>query len=510
MEARSYNLGNGYQSPRRTTEIYDIKRNSHRVFRKLDTRADLFNPFRHIAWDCDTEEEANQHRRSSKEEDQPAVAGKKYWILNDLKPERPFRVANQIQRTFLVSWINVLLVFMPVGFVLRFVVGPSAATFATNFIAAVPLWFLCDYALEELQKWLGDVAAGLLYVTTRFVTRWLTRIKYLVLCSNTVQLISSVLLIKQGHVDVLQTSLIGGILSNILVLLGLSILSGGVAKPEQFFNRTEAQGSSSLLSIAATSLLIPSASKLLNQATEANIANQSRGASVILISVYLTFLFCQFGTHREVYHAKAHDTSKPARKVPANTIEELMTKTGGTGAIPVLAPLIEVSQRQKLPMLPGQEPTKTKEDSEIHGPQLHFGIAVALFLTTIVLLYFCIDFVVDSINELTATTQLSELFVGLILLPIPNLDFAPISLAVDDRLEQTMKFTVGRSIQTALLVEPLVILIAWGMGVEGVTLAFGGFEIVSLFTTILLLNFLVVDGKVHWYVNRHDRPLFSI
>ncbi len=61
-----------------------------------------------------------------------------------------------------------------------------------------------------------------------------------------------------------------------------------------------------------------------------------------------------------------------------------------------------------------------------------------------------------------------------------------------------MKYTVGRSIQIALLVEPLVVLMAWGMGVGGVTLAFDGFEVVSLFTTILLLNFLVVDAKVHW------------
>ncbi|KAI1843740.1 hypothetical protein JX266_009999 [Neoarthrinium moseri] len=291
--------------------------------------------------------------------------------------------------------------------------------------------------------------------------------------------------------------LIGGILNNIFVLLGLSILLGGMVQSEQAFNRYEAQGSSSLLSIAATSLLIPSASDLLNQATQENIANQSRGASIILILVYLAYLSCQLGTHRDAYHAKAGESVRK-QQVPANTIEALVTGTGGTGAIPVIAPLISTYEHDKLPMLPGQKLSKDESDNEVHGPQLHFGVAMELFLTTIVLLYFCIDFVVNSISTLTATTQLSTMFIGLILLSIPNCDLAPIPLAVDNRLEQTMKFSVGRSIQTALLVEPLVVLIAWGMGVEGVTLSFGGFENVSLFTTILLLNFLVVDGKFHW------------
>ncbi|KAK7700030.1 hypothetical protein SLS64_011256 [Diaporthe eres] len=119
----------------------------------------------------------------------------------------------------------------------------------------------------------------------------------------------------------------------------------------------------------------------------------------------------------------------------------------------------------------GGDGDKDGDDDEIHGPH---------------------------ISALTEQTSLTDTFVGLILLPIPNCDFAPISLAVDDQLEQIMKYTVGRSIQTALLVEPAVVLLAWGLRIPDVTLAFDGFEVVSLFTTILLLNFLVVDAKVHW------------
>ncbi len=89
-------------------------------------------------------------------------------------------------------------------------------------------------------------------------------------------------------------------------------------------------------------------------------------------------------------------------------------------------------------------------------------------------------------------------FVELVLLLIPNCDFALISLAVDYFLEQTMRHKVGRSFQTAQLIEPLVVLLAWWLGIGDVTLAFDGFEVVSLFTTILLLGFLMVDTKVYW------------
>jgi len=67
-----------------------------------------------------------------------------------------------------------------------------------------------------------------------------------------------------------------------------------------------------------------------------------------------------------------------------------------------------------------------------------------------------------------------------------------------DKLCHTVTSTVGKSIQTALLVTPTIVLLAWCLGVDQVTLVFDGFEVVSLFATVLLLNFLIVDARVHW------------
>ena len=181
-----------------------------------------------------------------------------------------------------------LLILVPIGLVLKHVRGGSAETFAINYVAEVPLWFMCDYALEEIEKYIGVIASDIVDIFT----------------TNTVQVISSILLLfKSKQVSLLQTSLVGGILSNILVLLGLSLLVGGLCNHEQRFNRFGAQGASSLLSIAATSLLIPTAVKLLNQTTQENLVRQSRGVAVILSFVYLAYTFCQMVTHRKEYYA---------------------------------------------------------------------------------------------------------------------------------------------------------------------------------------------------------------
>lgn len=89
--------------------------------------------------------------------------------------------------------------------------------------------------------------------------------------SNTVQIISSVFLLRNRQLDVLQTNLVGGILSSLLLVLGLSILSGGINRIEQYFDLTVAHLSANLMSLAATSLLIPTASHLLLQSTDIHL-----------------------------------------------------------------------------------------------------------------------------------------------------------------------------------------------------------------------------------------------
>ncbi|KAK0649875.1 hypothetical protein B0T16DRAFT_137639 [Cercophora newfieldiana] len=464
-----------------TPDFLENRRTAHRVFLVREKR-DRFNPFRHFPWDYSDIDTGNLELGIGF---QQKYRKHRLWGYEFHWPEPrvPFTPMNQIKRTIFTSWINILLVCVPIGLGLHQLQGGSAAAFAINYVAEIPLWFMCDYALEEIEKYIGPTASDLLDIFT----------------TNTVQVISSLLLLfHTNQVELLQTSLIGGILCNILVLLGLSLLIGGLPNHEQRFNRLGAQGASTLLSIAATSILIPTAVKLLKQTSDENLVKQSRGVSVVLLFVYSAYTFCQMVTHRQEYHRT------PTLLIPAT---RSTSSTGPTGALPSTTPSRPGPETSDTGTANDLHPPHTalwasraerQQKNEIRGPQLLFPVAAFVFATSIVLLYFCIDATVDSIEALTEQTPLTPMFIGLILLPIPNCDFAPISLAVDNFLEQTMRYTVGRSIQTALLVEPLVVLLAWWTGVGDVTLAFDGFEVVSLFTTIVLLGFLMVDAKVHW------------
>lgn len=88
-------------------------------------------------------------------------------FFKDIHPKEPFTFANQIQRTLLAAWVNVLLVFVPAGITLNCVLGSSLPTFFINFVAVIPLYFVTDLAIEELDIRLGRVLSNLLSVSTR-------------------------------------------------------------------------------------------------------------------------------------------------------------------------------------------------------------------------------------------------------------------------------------------------------------------------------------------------------
>ncbi|KUI73209.1 Vacuolar calcium ion transporter [Cytospora mali] len=406
---------------------------------------------------------------------------KDHMLFKQIQPKEPFTVANQIQRTLLSGWINILLLCCPAGIVLGVVVGPSLPTFFVNYAAVIPLYWLGDFAMTEIGLRTGELVGNYIGIST----------------SNLVQLISCILLLINGHITVLKTTLIGGILANILLLLGLGMILGGIRRQEQYFNRTASHTSSILLSLASTSLLIPTASILMAQTTDSNVIKQSRGASVILAVVYGLYLHFSLHTHRDIFKEDAPKV--PIKHDPnVHNIKQAMVGPAGLIGIPGSNSDGTASNNGILRELIQADRTGESDDEEYGDPTLHLGVALAVFLATTVLLYFCVDYVVNSIDTLTTKSGLSTTFVGVILLPILNCDFTPVISAICDEMNATMDYTVGKSIQTALLVTPLTVLLAWCLGIEGVTLVFDGFEVVSLFATVLLLNLIISEGKSNW------------
>lgn len=213
---------------------------------------------------------------------------------------------------------------------------------------------------------------------------------------------------------------------------------------------------------------------------------------MVLIFVYFLYLYFCLHTHRAMFDEPVPKVPiKPP--VPTEYIKRGLVLPSGLIALPG-----EGNNKELLNVLNSSPEDDEPDEDANGGPELDFWVALFTFLATTVLLYFCVDYVINSIDALTSRTELSLTFVGLILLPFLNCDFTPIITAIHDDMSATMDYTVGRSIQTALLVTPLTVLLAWWLGIEGVTLVFDGFEVVSLFATVLLLNLIISEGKANW------------
>lgn len=156
--------------------------------------------------------------------------------------KRKIPVGQQIRHVLFGAWINVLLIFVPVGFAVYYShkVGP-VPVFIINFVAIIPLAGMLSNATEELAIRVGETLGGLLNATF----------------GNAVELIVSVQALIKNEITIVKTSLIGSMLSNLLLVLGMSFFLGGVSRMEQFFNVTVAQTAASLLALSIASLIIP-------------------------------------------------------------------------------------------------------------------------------------------------------------------------------------------------------------------------------------------------------------
>lgn len=139
------------------------------------------------------------------------------------------------------SWVNVLLVFVPIGIVVKLVGMSPTIIFAMNAIAIIPLAGLLAHATERVAARLGDSLGALLNVTF----------------GNAVELIIFIIALIKNEIRIVQASLLGSILANLLLILGMAFLLGGLKYREQIYNSTVTQMSACLLSLSVMSLLLP-------------------------------------------------------------------------------------------------------------------------------------------------------------------------------------------------------------------------------------------------------------
>ena len=136
---------------------------------------------------------------------------------------------------------------------------------------------------------------------------------------------------------------------------------------------------------------------------------------------------------------------------------------------------------------------------ERERPKLDVHIAMMFIMLATVLIGFNTEFATNSIQGLLENTHLTQYFVGLIILPLLSLEPASITYARLDRLNLSISLTLDRCMQTALMVIPLVVLLAWALGIPNMTLQFDSFTVVAVFVSIVIVTYVVQEGKSNWY-----------
>ncbi|KAG4024986.1 hypothetical protein MFRU_075g00080 [Monilinia fructicola] len=400
----------------------------------------------------------------------------------DLKHE-PFTVRNQLKNTIFNSWINVLLIAAPVGIAINYAGVNRIAVFVVNFIAIIPLAAMLSFATEEISLHVGESLGGLLNASF----------------GNAVEMIVAIIALAKGEVIIVQTSLVGSILSNLLLVMGMCFFFGGLRREEQFFNQTVAQTAASLLALAVASVIVPTAFDLWSDTTEAPIAAISRGTSIILLVVYAGYLYFQLHTHSGMFNEESQKVPMKPRKhaLPEGAIAKGLAKAGGIGAGPGRANLAERPPHDEL-INPSALDEVEEEEEEA---QLHILVAWATLAGATAIIGLCAEFMVDSISAITEGGGISEEFVGLILLPIVGNaaeHATAVTVACKDKMDLAIGVAVGSSMQVSLFLIPLLVVIGWIMGNDAMNLSFDGFQVAVLFVAVLLVNYLIGDGKSHW------------
>ncbi|CAH7688872.1 Sodium/calcium exchanger protein-domain-containing protein [Phakopsora pachyrhizi] len=380
------------------------------------------------------------------------------------------------------SWLNLLLVFVPISWVLHFVKPDSdPVIFTTSMLAIIPLAKLLGFGTEEISMRVGQTLGGLLNATL----------------GNAVELIVAILALIKCELVVVQSSLLGSILSNLLLVLGMCFFAGGIRFSEQAFSITAAQLNSSLLIMSVIAILIPAGfhaafSNLGDSVEGPDVLKMSRGIAVILLVIYGAYLIFQLWTHAHLYN-----------ETPSSPEESTQTQLTWAGH-KILRPSKSVRARQPPLSYPDQREQGSvehlgEEEEEEEVPSLNTVSALVLLALSTALVGVTSEWLVDSINGITRTGVLSEAWVGLILLPIVGNaaeHLTAVSVSVKDKLDLSMGVAVGSSIQIALFVVPLLVVLGWILD-KPLTLLFDPFvESITLFLSVLIVN--IQDGRANW------------
>jgi Ca2+:H+ antiporter len=330
----------------------------------------------------------------------------------------------------LTSWLDLLLIFIPVTIVLALLQRDHLGVFISAALAIIPLAGILGRATEHLTAHVGAGVGALLNASL----------------GNAAEFIIALVALREGLHDVVKASLTGSIIGNILLVLGASMIAGGMKYERQKFNQTAAGLGASLLLLSAVGLIIPALFHLT--ASDRGMAVErelSFDISVVLFAIYVMSLIFSLKTHRHMYTGE-HEVSASG--------EKLWTR-----------------------------------------PR-----AIAVLVVATVLVALMSELLIGALEHASATLGLTQVFVGVILVALVGNaaeHSTAVMVAMKNKMDLALGIAVGSSLQIALLVAPVLVFCSYLFGTP-LDLIFTPFEVAAVTMSVLIVGFVAMDGESHW------------
>ena len=335
-----------------------------------------------------------------------------------------------------------LLAFVALAPLARALHWGGIATFAFAALAIIPLAGLMGEATEKLAARFGAGVGGLLNATF----------------GNAAELIIALVALQRGLYDVVKASLTGSIIGNILLVLGLACLAGGIKRERQLFDRAAAAAGSTLLVLAVIGLVVPAMFQFVAEGAvrrgtltlghEAALERTlSLEISIVLFAAYLLSLLFSLRTHRHLYGGQAQ---------------------------------------------PGAHAGPERGSARRAAGTLLAATALVAWMS---------ELLVGAVEEASHSLGLTEVFVGVIVVAVIGNaaeHSTAVLMAMKDKMDLALNIAIGSSIQIALFVAPLLVFASYLMPHGAMDLRFSPFEVLAVGLAVGVVSIVAQDGESNW------------
>jgi len=338
-------------------------------------------------------------------------------------------------RAVLKPSINWLLAFIPITLVLEGAHAAAPLVFFSAALAIIPIASMIVHATEQISTRTGDAVGGLLNATF----------------GNAPELIIATVALRAGLMDLVRASIIGAILANLLLALGVSMFLGGVRHGDQVYNVGASRVYSSMMLLAVITLIVPGAFEGAFADAQFNpqVLSLNTALAVLLLVTYGLYLLFMLKTHPQLFKsaegAKAEHHAGPAWGLPR---------------------------------------------------------AIGSLVGASVLAAWMSEILVGAAEGTGNALGMSQAFIGLVLVAVVGGAAESLSAIVAGRknkMDLSIGIALGSSIQIALFVAPVLVLLSWLIAPQPLTLAFERAQLIALLLTVLIGTVVAGDGRSNWY-----------